>query len=195
MRILQHPYHLALGRLPLPPLLNHLLVKRGDLLAQLLYHALAVFLALHDLLVDLLLESAYALPHLAIIVLLGVLPHLLLFREIEPDGVQTLLHGLGELRLRLPPVLPLYVQVNLYVVLCQLHLLRLLLLEQLAGLRLRVDPREHPGQSVLKGLDVLLVSGEQLGDPVLCLLDPLLIVGFLGVGRRVPLLVVQGERP
>jgi hypothetical protein len=92
-------------------------------------------------------------------------------------------------------VLPLHVQVNLDVVLCQLHLLRLLLLQELAGLGLRVDTREHPGQAVLEGLDLGLVSGEQMGDPLLCLLDPLLIVGFLGVGHRIPLLVVQGERP
>lgn len=195
MRILQHPYHLALGRLPLPSLLDHLLVKRGDLLAQLLYHPLAVLLALHDLLVDLLLQSADTIPHLAVVVLLSVLSHLFLLRQVEPDGVQALLHRLGELRLGLPAVLPLYIEVNLYVVLCQLHLLRLLLLQELAGLRLSLDPREHRGQAVLKGLDVLLVLGEQLGDLMLCLLDALLILGFLGVGCRVPLLVVQGDRP
>ena len=92
-------------------------------------------------------------------------------------------------------MLPLYVQVNLNVVICELHLLRLLLVEELTGLRLRLDPREHRGQAVLEGLDVLLILREQLCDPMLCLFDALLIMGFLGVGRRVPLLVVQGDRP
>ena len=57
-------------------------------------------------------------------------------------------------------MLPLDVKVDHDVVLCELHLFRLLLIKEFSGLGLRLDSRHHCGQAVLQGFDVLLIFGE-----------------------------------
>ena len=94
-------------------------------------------------------------------------------------------------------MLPLDVEVDHDVVLCELHLLRLLLIKELTGLGLRLDPRHHRGQAVLQGFEVLLILGEELSDPLLCMLDALLVLGLFGIESRVlvVLLVIQVDSP
>ena len=94
-------------------------------------------------------------------------------------------------------MLSLDVEVDHDVVLCELHLLRLLLIQELTGLGLGLDPRHHRGQAVLQGFEVLLVFGEELSDPLLCVFDALLVLGLFGIESRVlvVLLVIQVDRP
>ena len=94
-------------------------------------------------------------------------------------------------------MLPLDVEVDHDVVLCELHLLRLLLIQELTSLGLGLDPRHHRSQAVLQGFDVLLILGEQLSDPLLGMFNALLVLGLFGIESRVlvVLLVIKVDRP